>query len=278
MTESGSGTMRTLAADFGGRLDVLVGAAGTGKSTTMAGVRAAWEATPGRGSVIGPAPSAAAAEVLADAVGVPTENTAKWITDNQRNGERGARLKGCAARLVGAYPSPATRQLQRRAGAEMTAYRRWSLSPGQLVIIDEGSMTATMDLDHITTVAAKAGAKVLLVGDWAQLSPVRAGGAFKPLADARGDEVPTLRNVRRCHYEWERCATLQLRLGDTKVADTYMAQGRVEAGAREDMLDLLLDGWLTDAKAGRYSLMLAGDVETVTALKARARAHRVLAK
>jgi ATP-dependent exoDNAse (exonuclease V) alpha subunit len=144
-----------------------------------------------------------------------------------------------------------------------------------LLIIDEASMTATKDLDHITAVAAKAGAKVLLVGDWAQLSPVQAGGAFKLLAQARGDEVPTLRDVRRFRHEWEGPATLRLRLGDTTVAQTYIAQGRVEAGAREDMLDLLLDGWLTDARAGRYSLMLAGDAETVSALNARARAHRV---
>ena len=67
----------------GRRLDLIVGAAGTGKSTTMAGVRAAWEAAHGPGSVIGLAPSAAAAEVLADAVGVPTENTAKWITEHR---------------------------------------------------------------------------------------------------------------------------------------------------------------------------------------------------
>ena len=46
-------------------LDVLVGPAGTGKTTTMAGVRAAWEAEHGPGSVVGLAPSAAAAEVLA---------------------------------------------------------------------------------------------------------------------------------------------------------------------------------------------------------------------
>ena len=75
------------------RLDVLVGAAGTGKSTTMAGVRAAWEAQYGRGSVVGLAPSAAAAEVLADAVGVPTENTAKWLTEQTR----AARTTGPAA-------------------------------------------------------------------------------------------------------------------------------------------------------------------------------------
>jgi conjugative relaxase-like TrwC/TraI family protein len=106
----------------GRRLDVLVGAAGTGKSTTMAGVRAAWEATFGPGSVIGLAPSAAAAEVLADAVGVPTENTAKWISENHRTPEREVRLRQYATRLAGAYPCVATRQLQQQAAAERAAH------------------------------------------------------------------------------------------------------------------------------------------------------------
>ena len=159
----------------------------------------------------------------------------------------------------------------------MTAYRRFSLSPGQLLIIDEASMTATKDLDHITAVAAKAGAKVLLVGDWAQLSPVQAGGAFKLLAQARGDEVPTLRDVRRFRHEWEGPATLRLRLGDTTVARTYVAQGRVEAGTRENMLDLLFDAWLTDTRAARRSLMVAADAQTVADLNTRARVHRVAA-
>ncbi len=56
-------------ATSGRTLDVLVGPAGTGKSTTMAGLRAAWEAEHGAGSVLGLAPSAAAAEVLAEAAG-----------------------------------------------------------------------------------------------------------------------------------------------------------------------------------------------------------------
>jgi DNA transposition AAA+ family ATPase len=58
----------------------------------------------------------------------------------------------------------ATRQLQQQAAAERAAYRHWTLRPGQLVIIDEASMAATTDLDHIITVASRAGAKVLLVG------------------------------------------------------------------------------------------------------------------
>ena len=260
----------------GYRLDLIVGPAGTGKSTTMAGVRAAWEAGHGPGSVIGLAPSAAAAEVLADAVGVPTENTAKWISEHRRLPELRHELESYAARLARAYPSRATRQLQKHAAASRAAFERWTLRPGHLVIVDEASMAATKDLDYITTAAAEAGAKVLLVGDWAQLSPVQAGGAFKLLADARRD-APTLHDVRRFRHEWERAASLKLRAGRPSVAQAYMEHGRVESGSREDVIDLIFDGWLTDVRAGRSSLMMASDAETVAHLNARARAHRVSA-
>ena len=43
-------------------------------------------------------------------------------------------------------------------------------------------MAGTFELDALTEQARNAGAKVLLVGDWAQLSPVAAGGAFHLLA------------------------------------------------------------------------------------------------
>jgi ATP-dependent exoDNAse (exonuclease V) alpha subunit len=61
------------------------------------------------------------------------------------------------------------------------------------------------------------------------------------------------------------------------VATTYIDQGRVESGTREDVLDLLFDAWLTDTRSGRRSLMVATDVQTVTDLNVRARAHRVTA-
>jgi ATP-dependent exoDNAse (exonuclease V) alpha subunit len=118
---------------------------------------------------------------------------------------------------------------------------------------------------------------VLLVGDWAQLSPVQAGGAFKLLADAAGPGVATLHDVHRFRHEWERDATLRLRVGDTTVAQEYAAHGRVESGVRADMLDLLFEGWITDQRAGRASLMVAADAETVGELNARAQAWRVRA-
>jgi hypothetical protein len=54
----------------GRMLDVLVGPAGAGKTTAMNALRRAWEAEHGSGSVVGLAPSAVAAQVLADDLGI----------------------------------------------------------------------------------------------------------------------------------------------------------------------------------------------------------------
>ncbi|RAE31971.1 AAA family ATPase, partial [Burkholderia multivorans] len=61
----------------GRAVDVLVGPAGAGKTTAMRALRKAWESEHGTGSVVGLAPSAVAAQVLADDLGIATENTAK---------------------------------------------------------------------------------------------------------------------------------------------------------------------------------------------------------
>jgi ATP-dependent exoDNAse (exonuclease V) alpha subunit len=86
-------------------LDVLVGPAGTGKTSTMAALRAAWETEHGEGSVIGLAPSAAAAEVLGDELGIDTENTAKWLTEWRRIPELAARRDRAATQLA-RHPHP----------------------------------------------------------------------------------------------------------------------------------------------------------------------------
>lgn len=255
-------------------LDVLVGAAGTGKSTTMRAVRATWEAEHGPGSVVGLAPSAAAAEVLADAVGVPTENTAKWLTEASRQPQRRADLDALARQLNRASPSLRTRALLARARKIRNEINRWALRPRQLVIIDEASMAGTLDLDALNAQARGAGAKILLAGDWAQLSPVSAGGAFRLVAQDR-DDPATLTDVHRFQNAWERAASLQLRDGKPEAADVYAARGMVVGGDRESALDLLYDAWRQDTARGKRSLMIANDAETVRDLNQRARNDRI---
>ena len=91
--------MQTIATS-GRVVDVLVGPAGSGKTTTLRALRAAWETERGPGSVIGLAPSATAANELAQALGIGCENTAKWLHETTGPGGRRPRTprwSNCAA-------------------------------------------------------------------------------------------------------------------------------------------------------------------------------------
>lgn len=224
-------------ATSGRAVDVLVGPAGAGKTTAMRALRTAWERENGRGSVVGLAPSAVAAQVLADDLGIRTENTAKWWQDH-RNG--------------------------------VASFRK-----GQLVIVDEASLAGTLSLDRITAHAVKVGAKVLLVGDWAQLQSVTAGGAFSLLVHDRAD-APELIDVHRFVNDWEKSASLDLRHGHTEAIDAYATHGRITGGDAEAMIDAAYTAWRTDTLAGVSTVLIADSNESVHALNQRARADLIL--
>ncbi|WP_415853291.1 MobF family relaxase [Sinomonas sp. G460-2] len=218
-------------------VDVLVGPAGAGKTMAMNALRRAWESEYGKGSVVGLAPSAAAAQVLADEVGIGTENTAKWWSSHELHGS--------------------------------------TFEAGQLVIVDEASLAGTLSLDRITRVAADAGAKVLLVGDYAQLQSVDAGGAFSLLVSDRAD-APELLDVHRFTHEWEKTASLALRSGRIEAIDTYSDHGRIAGGEVEQMSEAAYTAWRADRANGRVSVLIAESREQVTALNHRARADLIL--
>lgn len=222
----------------GRQVDLLIGPAGAGKTTAMRSLHRAWAQQHGRGSVVGLAPSAAAAQVLADDLGIACENTAKWLYEHKRGGSR--------------------------------------FRSGQLVIIDEATLAGTFSLDRITAHAAEAGAKVLLVGDWAQLQSVEAGGAFAMLADARDDAVELV-DIHRFIHEWEKGASLDLRHGSPEVVDTYLIHERVTDGHTEAMIDAAYQAWRDDTQAGKASVLVTDNTNAVVDLNARARSERLAA-
>ena len=88
-------TLDLRARDGSGRgVEVLVGPAGSGKTTTLRAVRRAWEQAHGSASVVGLAPSATAARELARALGAPCENTAKWLYETRPLGGDGPGRRG----------------------------------------------------------------------------------------------------------------------------------------------------------------------------------------
>jgi conjugative relaxase-like TrwC/TraI family protein len=218
-------------------LDLLVGPAGAGKTTAMHALQRAWRAEHGRDSVVGLAPSAVAAQVLAEDLGIECENTAKWLHEYDRG--------------------------------------RVALHAGQLVIIDEVTLAGTLTLDRISRIAAEAGAKVLLVGDWAQLQSVDAGGAFSLLVSERPD-VAELTEVHRFVSEWEREASLDLRFGRSEVIGVYAEHDRLREGTTDEMTDAAYAAWRADTRSGRSSVLVTEATRSVFELNKRARAERIL--
>jgi conjugative relaxase-like TrwC/TraI family protein len=254
-------------------LDVLVGPAGTGKTTTLGGVRAVWEAEHGVGSVVGLAPSASAAMNLAAELGIECENTAKWLTELDRQPPRMALVERLRRRLAQPLNDHARTTLSRQAAALEEDLNRWTLQKGQLLIVDEAGMAGTFALDRLVTEAGRAGAKILLVGDWAQLSAIDAGGAFGMLVNDRA-AAPELTEVHRFREPWERSASVDLRVGSAAGVDAYLAHDRVSNGDRTEMLDAIYRAWKADTETGQVSLMIAQDGATVAELNLRARRDR----
>ena len=258
-------------------VDVLVGAAGSGKTHALAALRTAWESEHGPGSVVGLAPSAAAADVLAQSLGIGCENTAKWLVEHDAEPDRLRRIDRARAALHAA-PDAATARTVADHLARLTAQvERWRFHPGQLVILDEASLAGTLPMDRIAACVGEAGAKLLLVGDWAQLSAIDAGGAFGLLARDRGPGVPELGAARRFVHAWERDASTRLRVGDPSCLDDYDAHDRLSAGDHPAMVAAAYLAWAADERAGLRSLLIAGDRDTVRSLNERARAELVVA-
>ena len=257
---------------------MLVGPAGTGKTTTLIALRAAWETVHGRGSVVGLAPSATAAAELAAALSIPCENTAKWL--HEADGPGAAHRTAVTTALRNALPAaaaagdyPRVRQLKTAIAVLDRDQAGYRFQPGQLVIVDEASLAATLDLDRLRAHAQSAGAKLLLVGDHHQLSAVGAGGAFGLLAET--GRPAQLHSLWRFTHRWEAHATRRLRTGDAAVLDEYATHGRITDGPAETILDNAYTAWQADTDTGQAALLIAADNPTVLALNQRAHTDRV---
>ena len=198
----------------GRRVSVINAPAGSGKTWVLTAAGKAWAAA-GLGQVIGITPSQSARNTLA--AGVPEcYNAAQFL--GHLPGRRGAR-------------GPVR------------------LRPGNLVLMDEASMTSTPDLADVITQAAASDAKVILAGDTQQLQAVQNGGGMSLLAEALG--YARLAEPVRFRDEWEQQASLRLRDGDTTVLAEYDQHARILGGEPEQMMDAAAAAYLA-LTAGRH--------------------------
>lgn len=216
-------------------LGVVVGYAGTGKSALLGVAREAWEDAGYR--VQGLALSGIAAENL----------------------EGGS---GIASRTIASLE-------------QQWAKDRELLDARDVLVIDEAGMIGSRQMERLLSAAAKAGAKVVLVGDPEQLQAIEAGAAFRSIAERHAHVE--IREVRRQREDWQRDATRHLATGRTGEAlATYETRGMVHAAqtrdqAREDLVERWDRERVAEPEKSRIILTHTNDVVRDLNLTARER-------
>jgi conjugative relaxase-like TrwC/TraI family protein len=224
-----------------GGVAVLVGQAGTGKGVVIGAAREAWERDGRR--VIGTAVAGATAKRLGADSGIGETMTVDALTSRHASGGLG-------------------------------------LDERSVIVVDEAGMAHTRRLARLVDAASESRAKLRLVGDQAQLSPIGAGGLFGEIAK----RAPTaeLTTVHRAREDSERDAWAQLRSGqaDRALAEyasrdrLHIEDTRVEAGER------MVDAWarVREERPGARVVMLTDSSnDELDRLNAAAQERRVAA-
>jgi hypothetical protein len=217
----------------GHSLDVVVGIAGSGKTTTLSAVRAGFE-TAGY-TVLGTATSGQAAKTLGEGAGMESRTIASmtWRLD----------------------------------------HGSLTLTDRHVVICDESGMTTDVDVARLLGTVERAGAKMIVVGDDRQLDAVGPGGALTALIAHHPDHVWILTDNLRQTLPAECAALAELRDGNVAAAvGWYARKGRVHAVAdRRQAVGAMVKAWAADIAGGNETLMLAYRRDNVEALNLTAR-------
>ena len=223
-----------------GGLELIVGPAGAGKTTMLAAAVADLQAQ-GR-AVFGVAPTAVAADVLAAETGMPADTLDKLLVEHDDPTRP---------------PEPA-----------------YDLPAGTTVIVDEAGTAATPKLAELARLSDQQRWRVVLVGDPRQFTAVGRGGMFAHLVDTYG--AIELDQVHRFRHEWERDATLRLRVGDPTVLGAYHHHGRLHHGPVEEMDQAIIAHW-QQARSDRQTVaLMAHRTDTVARLNQHAQQVRLM--
>ena len=138
-------------------------------------------------------------------------------------------------------------------------------------------MADTSRLERLTEMVERTGAKLVVIGDGAQLPSIGAGGMFDRLSHVA--PCAELSTVHRTHDEGERRAWADLRAGRTDRAIAhYLANGRLHiADSRDEAAELAVRDWarLTQTHPVReVALISDASNKEIARLNARAQHYR----
>jgi conjugative relaxase-like TrwC/TraI family protein len=234
---AGQGSAAHAVLTSGRGLDVIVGVAGSGKTTALKVVHHAFAAKGYR--VLGTATSGQATRGLREGAEVDSFTVAS-LTHRLDHG-----------RII--------------------------LDPRTVVLIDEAGMTDDRSLVRLLAAVDHARAKAVMIGDHRQLSAVGPGGALEALTARHADAVHVLDENIRQRDPAERAALEQLRHGDPAIAvDWYATNGRITSSpTRADTIRSAVEAWSRDRDAGRETILLAWRRADVAALNRAARTDQI---
>ncbi|MDN2495932.1 TrwC relaxase [Nocardia nova] len=236
------------------RIAVANAPAGTGKTTAMRVLVNAWHTS--GGTVLGLAPTAAAAAVLAETTGIRVETV--------------DRLLHTLDRIQPRTPEQATADAEFPASAP-----EWMLQIDQrtLVVVDEHVKLGDDKRLRLFEFLTAREATIRCLGDDKQLPSIEPGGTgIDPTHNA---ETITLTEVVRFASPAEARATLMLRVGDPAALGFYLDHQRIHSGTAAAVADKAYAAWFADHHYGRNTLMLATTHDIVTDLNIRARTDRL---
>jgi hypothetical protein len=215
-------------------VELVVGVAGSGKTTALAAVRDGFEAA--GYEVVGTSTSGQAARTLGREAGIAESRTLASL--NWRISHGSLRLSG-----------------------------------GHVAVLDEAAMTDDAALLAFVEACRETATKVVMVGDHLQLSAVGPGGGFEGLVSRFGGVVHVLSENVRQHDPAERVALGQLRSGHVERAVAwYGANGRIAVRPdRDAALDATVGGWAADVAGGSDTAMYAWRRANVAELNRRGR-------
>ena len=240
---AGQATLVREMATSGARLQLAIAPAGSGKTTAMRALASAW--ADGGGTIIGLAPSAAAADALRSQIDTQTDTLAKLTHSLEQARESGTAVPDWVA----------------------------TIDSSTLVVIDEAGMADTLSLDAAVSYILERDGSVRLIGDDQQLSAIGAGGVLRDIQATHG--ALQLTELVRFKDPAEGAASLALREGKAEALGFYLDRDRVHVGDLATMTGEVFAAWQADRAAGLDSIMLAPTRDLVSELNQQARAHRL---
>ena len=210
-----------------GRVQILAGRAGTGKSFTLRTARECWES--GGFRVIGAALAGKAAQGLYEGSGI-----------------KSATLH----RLLGSI----------EAGTEL-------IDSKTIVVIDEAAMVGTKQLSRLIKAVDAGGGKLVLVGDERQLQSIEAGGAFVAIARNVGSATLTENRRQEEDWTKRAVELFSRGHASTALMEYAQRGYVTIKGDRYSVMDSLVDDWARKGiKNPKDNLILASEKREVYAL------------